>query len=195
MEKNYYFSNNSRFRLKVAVDDATRIEGAKEEAIATMRKARRLTPKEDNDFHIEGSEALLEEAGGVITGVTVAGSVIAFITLLGAAVGLMNIMLVSVTERTREIGVSKSIGADKKMVLTQFLMEALIICQLGGFLGIILGIIAGNAASSVMGGDFIIPWNWMMLGIGICLVVGLISGLYPAYKASQLDPIDALRHE
>jgi putative ABC transport system permease protein len=107
----------------------------------------------------------------------------------------MNIMLVSVTERTREIGIRKAIGATPKTIRNQFLYEALVICQMGGILGIILGIIIGNLISSVVGGGFIIPWLWMIGGLVVCVIVGIASGIYPAYKASKLDPVEALRYE
>jgi putative ABC transport system permease protein len=120
---------------------------------------------------------------------------IGLITLLGAAIGLMNIMLVSVTERTREIGISKSLGATRSNILSQFLVEAVVICQIGGLLGVVLGILVGNVVTLAMGGVFIIPWLWILLGLGLCLIVGLVSGIYPAMKAASLDPIEALRHE
>ena len=120
---------------------------------------------------------------------------IGIITLLGAAIGLMNIMLVSVTERTREIGVRKAIGASSRVILTQFLVEAVLICQIGGIIGIILGILIGNIVTALLGGAFLIPWNWMILSLIVCTLVGLFAGLYPAVKASSLDPIESLRYE
>ena len=120
---------------------------------------------------------------------------IGFITLLGAAIGLMNIMLVSVTERTREIGVCKALGATRQNILLQFLTEAIVICQIGGFVGIILGVLLGNVMTLLFKTPFLMPWAWIFLGITLCLIVGLLSGLYPAMKAANLDPIDALRYE
>ena len=116
-------------------------------------------------------------------------------TLLGAAIGLMNIMLVSVTERTREIGVRKALGATRRNVLLQFLIEAVVICQIGGILGIILGVIVGNIVAVITGGSFIVPWLWIGLALVVCTVVGLLSGLYPAMRAAALDPIESLRYE
>ena len=107
----------------------------------------------------------------------------------------MNIMLVSVTERTKEIGISKAVGATRRNVMTQFLTEAVVICQLGGLLGVLFGILIGNLVAVLLGGSFIIPWQWMFIGIATCLFVGLLSGLYPALKASRLDPIESLRYE
>ena len=135
---------------------------------------------------------MLEENTAIIRTATIG---IGLITLLGAAIGLMNIMMVSVQERTKEIGIRKALGASQKIIRIQFLMEAILICQLGGIVGIILGIIAGNFISFFTGSAFYVPWFWITLGFLICLAVGLFAGLYPAIKASRLDPVESLRYE
>jgi putative ABC transport system permease protein len=127
--------------------------------------------------------------------VTLAATIIGFITLLGAAIGLMNIMLVSVTERTREIGIRKSLGASANLIRNQFLVEAVVICQMGGFLGILLGIGIGNLVALAFDIGFIVPWLWMGAGVALCVLVGLAAGIFPAIKAASLDPIEALRYE
>ena len=149
----------------------------------------------EENFSIMKADNVAKELISNLSYVTIAATVIGFITLLGAAIGLMNIMLVSVSERTREIGIRKAIGATQKMIRQQFLFEAVVICQIGGIGGIIFGIIIGNIVTSLVGVGFIIPWLWMLSGITLCVIVGLASGLYPAIKASKLDPIEALRFE
>ena len=123
------------------------------------------------------------------------GVAIGAVTLLGAAIGLMNIMMVTVTERTREIGIRKALGATPQRIRQQFLIEAITICQMGGVVGAVLGIVVGDVMAKFLGGAFVIPWVWITVGLVVCLVVGLVSGYLPAKKASRLDPIDALRFE
>jgi len=191
----YYKGPNASVGVSVTVDNIDQLNYAIDEGIGLFRSIRGLKLSEANNFEMSKSDAIANTVVDQISYVTIAATVIGVITLFGAAIGLMNIMLVSVTERTREIGVSKALGATRKAVRTQFLVEAIVICQIGGLLGIIFGILAGNGVSLLIGGDFIIPWVWIIAGIVFCFIVGLVSGLYPAIKASKLDPIEALRYE
>lgn len=186
---------NMSFVVTVAIDDVEKLETAVQEAEAVFRRVRHLPASAESNFEILKADNIAKEMIDSLQYVTIAATVIGFITLLGAAVGLMNIMLVSVTERTREIGIRKSIGATGKVIRRQFLFEAIVICQIGGLGGIVFGLIIGNAVSMMMHGGFIMPWLWIISGLVICVGVGLVSGLYPAIKASRLDPIEALRYE
>jgi len=190
-----YGSPGQTVEIACAVSSLKNLNAAIDEATSTMRNIRGIRIGQGNDFEITKSDALAKLVVGQISFLTIAAFVIGIITLLGAAIGLMNIMLVSVTERTREIGISKAIGATKREIRIQFLTEAIVICMIGGILGIILGMLAGNGVSIAVSGSFVIPWVWIGFGILFCLVVGLLSGIYPAIKASQLDPIEALRYE
>ena len=187
-------SNNS-IAISVMAANNYEIESNIGSAIGKFRSIRRLKPKEQQNFDVTKSDSLAKSLMDNLKYVTSAATLIGFITLLGAAIALMNIMLVSVTERTKEIGTRKAIGATSKTIRQQFLMEAIVICQIGGILGIVLGILIGNITSYTMSTDFIIPWIWLISGVVLCLLVGLVSGIYPAIKASKLDPIEALRYE
>ena len=181
--------------INVAVDKVLDLDESMSEAYTLMRRIKRLKPGEDENFVIQQSTAMAKEALENIKMVSGVGTVIAIITLLGAAVSLMNIMLVSVTERTREIGLRKALGATAKQIKNQFLIEAVVICQIGGAGGILLGLIIGNLVGVALGAGFVAPWEWMLLAVVVCIVVGLGAGLYPASRASRLDPIEELRFD
>jgi putative ABC transport system permease protein len=184
------------YDLKTLVPDPTLLNFAMQQATATMRAVRQDPPGQEDSFEIERSDSMLENFNELSGNLRTGGFIIGFITLLGASIALMNIMLVSVTERTREIGIRKALGATSFQIRQQFLIEAIVICLLGGLLGVILGVLGGNLITVFVGaGSFIVPWLWMGLGLGICVTVGLMSGYYPAAKASRLDPIESLRYE
>ncbi|MBD99395.1 MAG: ABC transporter [Verrucomicrobia bacterium] len=193
--RQYFPRANPTFLINVMANRPDVLDEAIGEATGLFRIIRKDKIGQENSFESSRSDSISELLLENLSMVTISATIIGFITLLGAAIGLMNIMLVSVTERTREIGIRKAIGASAPRIRNQFLIEAIVICQLGGLFGIILGIIIGNVVGSLMGSGFIIPWDWMILGVSLCFFVGLISGIYPAYKASKLDPIESLRYE
>jgi len=193
--KQHYQTGQTSYLISIRTDTPEQLDAAIEEATGAMRLARKLGPRDSDNFEIFKSDSFSELLVEKLEYATIGGFIIGVITLFGAAIGLMNIMLVSVTERTKEIGTLKAIGARGSDILKQFLLEAIVICQLGGGLGIILGIAIGNGVSILIGGSFIVPWAWIVMGVFFCLVVGLASGIYPAIKASRQNPIDALRYE
>jgi len=188
--------SNFRYYVNTSIENPENMEFAIGQATGLMRSIRQDPIGEDNSFEISRNMTLEEELENISSYLRIGGFIIGFITLLGASVGLMNNMLVSVTERTREIGIRKAIGANPRKIREQFLIEAIVICLFGGLGGVVLGIAIGNIIATIIGaGAFIVPWLWVFVGFAICIVVGLISGSYPAFKASKLDPIEALRFE
>ncbi len=192
----HYFSRpNMTFQIGVMPADPKLMDIMTSEAEGQFRIIRGLDVTDETDFNITKSDNLVSILLDNIKKVTLAATVIGIITLFGAAIGLMNIMLVTVTERTREIGIRKAMGAKGITIRMQFLFEAILIGQLGGALGIVLGIIIGNLVSMLTHTSFVIPWLWIVGGIVVCFVVGVVSGYYPASKAARLDPIIALHYE
>jgi putative ABC transport system permease protein len=189
-----YFSVNT-FTIGIMTADVKQVENAMGEAEGIFRSIRKLSTTEESNFVLERSNSIAEKAISVLGYLTAAVIVIGFITLIGSAIGLMNIMLVSVAERTKEVGLIKAIGGKSKSVRQQFLLESIIISVLGALFGIILGILVGNLFSMVLNTGFVVPWRWVIYGVVICTIVGLLAGLYPALKAGKLNPIEALRYE
>lgn len=188
-------NSNPSYTITVMVPNNDLMDNIIGEATAEFRNIRKVKINEPNNFEITKSDAVAQTLFENLKYVVIGGVAIGAITLLGASIALMNIMLVSVTERTREIGVRKAIGANPSVIRKQFLIEAVVICLIGGAFGILLGIGIGNIISGLMGGSFIIPWKAIGMGFVICVAVGIISGYYPAKKASKLDPVEALRYE
>ena len=190
-----YGTDQTRYKIYAQLPTTTDIERSVSAATGAMRTARGLTAKQLNDFEIVTSDGLIDDLREQTSTLQASALAIGVITLLGAAIGLMNIMLVSVTERTREIGIAKALGASRRSILSQFLTEAIVVTQLGGAIGIVIGIAIGNVVALLFGSGFVVPWGWIGASFVVCLITGLLSGLYPAVKASRLDPIESLRYE
>jgi len=193
--QNMYGKYSRSVNIMVTAYNTEEYDDVIESAIGHFRKIRKVPPGEPNDFSIFSNESMITTVNDITGPIKIGALVVSVIALLAAGVGIMNIMLVSVTERTREIGIRKAIGAKKSSILIQFLFEAIILCLVGGFIGIVVGVGIGNLAGSLLSAQSAIPVDWVFIGISLCITVGLIFGTYPAYKAANLDPIEALRYE
>ncbi len=191
----HYGDDHSSLNLTVFVYDEKNYDDVLIQAEGIMRTLRKVPPGAERDFDIYSNESVLSQINDITEGVRLGAYVIGLIALLAAGVGIMNIMLVSVTERTREIGIRKAIGARKYNVLVQFITEAIVLCLFGGIVGIVLGVGAGNFAGSLLKATAIIPMDWVLVGVLLCILIGVTFGTYPAIKAANLDPIEALRYE
>jgi putative ABC transport system permease protein len=166
-----------------------------DEVRGILRAVRRVPPGDDDDFDMFTNDSLIMQFRAFTLTVRVAAGVISSIALVAAGIGIMNIMLVSVMERTREIGIRRAVGAKKRNIMTQFIMEAIVLCEVGGVIGVGLGILGGNATAVLLKLPAVIPVDWVVLGLVICSIVGIVFGTYPAFKAANLDPIESLRYE
>ena len=189
---NKYDLNNYTENLEIKKEV---LDQAIDNATSTMRRVRKLSPVKDNNFGVVRSDDLINRILGITKYLGLASWLIGVITVLGSSIALMNIMIVSVTERTREIGVRKALGAKKSTIAFQFFIETLLIGQLGGLVGIIFGILIGFGIATAMDFAFVIPWGAIMAAFITSFIVAIVSGLYPAIKAAVLDPIEALRYE
>ena len=181
--------------MNVMVNNVSELDRAVDEATGVFRNVRKVRIGDDPDFDISKSDKAAQQTLDVVGNVNIATIVIGILTLIGAGIGLMNIMLVSVNERTREIGVSKALGATKRVIRIQFLTESTTICVIGGVIGIIMGVMAGNVVSVFLHTPFIMPWMWITFGFIFTFLIGIAAGIYPAILASNLNPVEALRYE
>ncbi len=181
--------------ILVQARDAASYEDCVEQVRGILRVARKVPPGKEDDFELFSNDSLIAQFNSFTIAVRIGVMVVSSIALLAAGIGIMNIMLVSVTERTREIGIRRAIGAKKRNIMTQFIMEAVVLCEVGGVIGVVLGILGGNATAYFFKAPPAIPFDWVALGLVICSIVGIVFGTYPAYKAANLDPIESLRYE
>ncbi|MCU7494252.1 MAG: FtsX-like permease family protein [Ignavibacteria bacterium] len=190
-----YYGDNSSAEYSIQAPDNKRYQATMDQVIGALRTIRKVAPGAENDFEIVTNSQLISQFNDITKYFRVGAGVVAFIALVAAGIGIMNIMLVSVTERTREIGIRKAIGAQKNTIRFQFLAEATVLSLLGGISGIILGLIGGNIIAVLLKASVVVPVFWIVVGLIVTSAVGLVFGVYPAVKASNLDPIEALRYE
>jgi putative ABC transport system permease protein len=186
---------NRSLNILVAARDRASYDDTVEQVRGIMRVIRKVPPGKEDDFEIFSNDSLIDQFNGFTRAVRMGITVVSSIALIAAGIGIMNIMLVSVTERTREIGIRRAIGAKKRNIMTQFILEAIVICEVGGAIGVLLGILGGNATAFFLKMTPVIPFDWVVYGLLICSVVGIVFGTYPAFKAANLDPIESLRYE
>jgi putative ABC transport system permease protein len=181
--------------ILVQARDRASFDACVEEVRGNLRIIRKVPPGEPDSFEVSSNDSLISQFNTFTLTVRIGVAVVSSIALLAAGIGIMNIMLVSVTERTREIGIRRAVGAKKRHIMTQFIFEAIVLCEIGGVIGILCGILGGNATAWFFKLDPVLPFDWMVLGLFICSVIGVIFGTYPAFKAANLDPIESLRYE
>lgn len=192
-----YFSRRwTSLGISIKAPDAESFASVRDEVIDQMRVVRGLGPIDENDFEVTSNDALIKTFGSFTAGIKLFAGAVSVIALIVAGIGIMNIMLVSVTERIKEIGVRKAIGATRNNILFQFLLEAVFLSLIGGIIGVALGVVAGNMITLVFPNvDTVVPIDWVFIGLFVCSFIGIVFGIYPAYKAAGLDPIESLRHE
>jgi putative ABC transport system permease protein len=190
-----YGKDRWSLNLSVKAPNKDVLDDAIEQTRSVLRHARKVEPGADDDFGIYTNDSLIKQFNDFTFYVRLGVLVVSSIALVAAGVGIMNIMLVSVTERTREIGIRKAVGARRRDIMSQFMTESVILSELGGVIGIVLGIAGGNIVGAIAKAEAVIPWDWAVIGLLVCSAVGIAFGVYPAWKASTLDPIEALRYE
>jgi putative ABC transport system permease protein len=186
---------NRSIDILIRARDQASYEETVEEVRGVLRVLRKVPPGKEDDFEVFSNDSMIEQFQTFTHAIRLGITLVSSVALLAAGIGIMNIMLVSVTERTREIGIRRAVGAKKRNIMTQFILEAIVLCEVGGAVGVLLGILGGNATAMVLKLTPVIPWDWVGLGLLICSIVGIVFGTYPAYKAANLDPIESLRYE
>jgi putative ABC transport system permease protein len=189
------YGRQRSLRILVEARDRASYQDTLDEARGAMRAIRKVPPNQDDEFELASNDSMIAQFDSFTRDVRIGAALISSIALLAAGVGIMNIMLVSVTERTREIGVRRAIGAKKRNVMVQFIIEAIVLCEVGGVAGVIFGILGGDSMAALLKLPPVIPFDWVVIGLVTCSIVGVIFGTYPAYKAANLDPIESLRYE
>jgi len=192
---NRYGRWNRSLDILIQARDRAHFDATLEDVRGAMRVVRKTPPGKEDDFEIESNDSIIKQFKDFTRSVRIGVMVVSSIALLAAGVGIMNIMLVSVTERTREIGIRRAIGAKRRNIMVQFIMEAIALCELGGAVGVVFGILGGNVLALLLKLPPAIPLDWVVIGLVMCSLVGIIFGTYPAWKAAHLDPIDSLRYE